>query len=397
MLVCLAQPCASAATEHESGTAAEVRAEEEAAARGAGESGMRGVLTSILELLRGRPEETDPGPGQGPEQARTPAPAGFRPPPTDPQPVPGRKRGGDPAEVTHSHVYRAAMDVVAEIDILREVHENARDAQAVILERPAEPALRPAQRSIHALVKSLEVMRKTAHVQRRLGMIPVEPGNVPPGPVTPHDVLRSVDLVLEELRRVKRQLVVTREIEPAPFAVAAAPSLVTQRLGHASLLLDDLVGRAPTPGEVHDLVSRVHEWLELVGSGLGVALEPETPVAGPRTPVECAQQVLRAIYKAVGLQSSLGMGASIVPDLMLAQITTSGVLDAAGILLAEVARIAAHLGIDTTGAERPQSRGKQWHDVFARTLLVVVNLDRLTRGVEEQDSGEAGTPGGRSP
>ena len=397
MLFCLVQCCASTATENAAETIADGRAGEEMAAHEVEQSGVRRVLSSIIELFRGRSEETAPGPEQGREQAREPAPEDARAPPAKSQPAQGPERGDDPAEVTHSHVYRAALDIVAEIDILRDAHENTRDAQAVILERPAEPALQPGQRSIHALVKSMEVMHKTAHVQRRLGMIPVEPGHVPLGPVAPHDVLRNVDSVIEELRRIKRQLVVTREIEPTPFAGAKIPSLVTRHLGHASLLLDDLVGRAPTPGEVHDYVSRVHEQLELVGASLGAALEPEAPAAaGPRTPVECAQQVLRAIYKAIGLQSRLGMDASTVPDLMLAQITASGVLDAVGILLAEVVRIGVHLGIDTAGAELREPGRKQWRDVFALTLLVVENLDRVTSAVDEPDPGDADTAEGRS-
>ena len=389
VLFWLAHSCASTATANEAETVGQAPAAAEKTTRGPEQSGVRRVLTSILELFGGRSEEKS---GPGPEHAREPASVDVGTQSAAPDP----ELDGGAVDVTHSHVYRTALDIIAEIDILRDAHANVRDAQAVIRERPAAPALRPDQRPIHALVKSLEVMHKIAHVQRRLGMIPVEPGRLPTEPVGPEEVLGSVDAVIEELRRVKRQLVVSPEIEPAPFAGGKTPSLVTRRLGHASLLLDDLVGRDPTPGELYEYMSRTHEQVEVMGASLGAALEREAPaVEGPRTPVDCGQQVLRAIYKAVGLQSRLGMDASTVPDLMLHEITASGVLDAAGILLAEVVHIRAYLSVDMPVAERRQSPRKQWHDVFALALLVVANLDRLTRAADEPGPGSDDQPGDR--
>ena len=373
--------------------AAQVRVAAETAAQKEEESGLGGVFSSILKLLRGQSENSDPEPQQAREREQAPTQVDVQVEPDETQPVQGfepkrvapresllaedREREGDSAEVTISDVYRATLDLIGELDILR-------DVQGIADERPAEPPLQPDQHPIHAFVKSLALMDKTARVQRRLGMIPVEVRSVPVGPIAPHDVLRSVGAVLEELRRIKRQLVVTEEIEPALFAGGKTPSLVYQRLSHASLLLDALVGRPPTSNEFYMYVSELHDQMEPLGAKLGAVLEREPPaVEGARTPVECGQQVLRAIYKAVNIQLRLGMDASPVPGLTLEQATVSDILGTTSILLAEIGRIMIHLRIDTPSTERRQASNKHWPDVFAQLLLVVANLDHLNRAVDE--------------
>ena len=404
MLSCLAIPGVSTATEKaaEAVAATQVRAAAETAAQGGEESGLGGVFSSILKFLRGRSESSDPEPQQAREGEQAPTQVDIQVQPDDTQPVQGfepkrvepresllaedREREGDSAEVTHSDVYRATVDLIGELDILR-------DVQGIADERPAEPPSQPDQHPIRAFVKSLTVMNKTARVQRRLGMIPVEVRSVPVGPIAPHHVLRSVDAVLEELRRIKRQLVVTEEIEPALLAGGKTPSLVYQRLSHASLLLDALVGRPPSSNEFYMYVSQLHDQMKPLGAKLGAVLEREPPaVEGARAPVECGQQVLRAIYKAVNLQSRLGMDASTVPDLTLEQAGASDIFGAANILLAEIVRIKIHLRIDTPGAERRQASQKHWRDVFAQLLLVVANLDHLIRAVEESGKAKRTAP-----
>ena len=404
MLSCLAIPCVSTATEKvaEAVAATQVRAAAETAAQGGEESGLGGVFSSILKFLRGRSENSDPEPRPAREGEQAPTQVdvqvqpdetqpeqGFEPKRVEPReslPAEDREREVDSAEVTHSDVYRATVDLVGELDILR-------DVQGIADERPAEPPLQPDQHAIHAFVKSLAVMDKTARVQRRLGMIPVEVRSVPVGPIAPHHVLRSVDAVLEELRRIKRQLVVTKGIEPALLAGGKTPSLVYQRLSHASLLLDALVGRPPSSNEFYMYVSRLHDQMKPLGAKLGAVLEREPPaVEGVRAPVDCGQQVLRAIYKAVDLQVRLSMDASTVPDLTLEHATASDILGATSILLAEIVRIKIHLRIDTPSAERLQASNKHWRDVFAQLLLVVANLDHLIRAVEESGKAKRTAP-----
>ena len=283
-------------------------------------------------------------------------------------------REDDGGDVTPSHVHQATLDLIAEIGILR----RATGVAGV----PADAEAHEDQSAIHAFAKSLEVMEKTARFQKRLGMIPVDVERMPVRNITQKDVHRNVRAVIEELRRVKRQLVIEDRIQPAPFAGGKTPSLVYRNLRDASLLLDGLVGRPATFGDVHANVLRIHDEMELIAATLRIAIEHDPPpIEGGRELKEVAQQVLRATYKVINLQSGLGMDPSDRPHPALVRMTPAEVLDATNILLAEMARVKTHLNIRLPPAERPESRDKISSDTFARILLVIRNLDIMTRAV----------------
>ena len=319
------------------------------------ESGGGGILSSILEWFQGRNVDTA---SEGKQtQGRQ------------------RPREEDGKEVTLSHVYQATLDLIAEIEILRQA--------TGVADNPGEADLREDRAPIHAYSKSLEVMEKTARIQRRLGMIPVEVGQIPVKNITPQDVYRNVQAIIEELHRVKRQLVIKDEIQPAPFAGGKTPSLLYKNLGDASLLLDGLVGRPTTSNDVYVHVLQVHDEMELIAAKLGVVLESDPPIVeGRKEPKEVAQQILRATYKVINLQSRLGMDASGVPNSTLVQVTPAEVFDSTNILLAEMVRVRVHLNIRLPRAERRESRNKQSKDAFAQVLLVIKNLDALTKAAD---------------
>ena len=275
-------------------------------------------------------------------------------------------------EITPSDVYRATQDMIAEIEILRKAAGVAGDTR--------EMELREDQAPIYAYAKSLEVMEKTARVQRRLGMIPVAAGSMPVKRITAGDVHRSVRDIVGELRRIKRQLVVRDRIQPASFAGGKTSSHVYKNLGDASYLLDGLVGRPTTPNDVHMHVLRVQDEMKSIATTMEASLHSDPPVVeGAKEPRDVAQQVLRATYKVINLQSRLGMDASSVPRLALADVTPAEVFDAANILLAEVTRIKVHLDVRSPRARRPESRDARLADVFGQSLLIVRNLDIMTR------------------
>ena len=278
-------------------------------------------------------------------------------------------------DITASHVYQATANLISEIVILR----NAMN----VTDSPEKIAFRQHQTPIHAYAKSLEVMRKTARIQKRLGMIPVDVGYIPVKPLTLIDLYDAVKAIIEELRRIKRQMIVRHDIELAPFAGGRTPSHVYENLLHASLLLDGLVGRSTTPNDVYVQVLRVHDEMNLIAAELQVSLDADPPIVEhAKQPMAVAQQVVRAAYKLVDLQTRLGMDASNVPNVTLANVTSSDVLDATNFLLAEVARIKAHLNIQLT-ASRPHDAEKMTTtDVFARVLLVIRNLEIIGKAAE---------------
>ena len=350
MLLCLGLPVipAGATTATNSGVAEEVETEpvreEESDAARAPATGKRSIFSRMIEWFRGETSEV----------------------------APERERATAETDIALSHVYQATRDMIAEIEILRKA--------TGVVDAPRELALRNDQAPVYAYAKSLEVMEKTARAQKRLGMIPVEIGNIPVKRITPEDLHRRVQAIIEQLRRIKRQLVVRDRIRPVPLAGGKTPSLVYKNLGDASYLLDGLVGRLPTPNDVHVHVLHIQGELKPIAARLKASLDSGPPsVEGDKEPKEVAQQVLRATYKAINLQSRLGMDASSVPNLALVDVTPSEVLDATGLLLAEIARIKVHLDIQSPPADRPESRRMQSADVFGQVLLIIRNLEIMTR------------------
>ena len=295
--------------------------------------------------------------------------------------LPGRAAHAQTSgDLTPSHVYQATSDLIAEIEILR-------DAMGVtVYPVEAEPAEDRAP--IHVYAKSLEVLEKIAAAQKRMGMTPAPIGQIPVKQIAAGDVHASVETCLAEVRRMKTQLVIEDAIAPAPLEGGKTPSAVYQLLGDASFLLDGLVGHPTTPNDVHTHMVYLHDEMELIAAKLKVALALEPPVVeGRKRMKEVAQQVLRATFKVVNLQTRLGMDASGVPQMTLVRVSPAEVFEATNILLAEMVRIKAHLGIELPRMEHAPSRNKKPRDVFAQVLLFIKNLDALAKAADEYVAG----------
>ena len=278
-------------------------------------------------------------------------------------------------DITPSHVYQATSDLISEIDILR-------DAMGVTA-YPIEAEPQDDRAPIHVYAKSLEVLEKISASQKRLGMAPARIGQIPVKNIVAKDVFKSVQICIAEVRRIKTQLVIEDAIRPAPLEGGKTPSLVYQHLGDASFLMDGLVGHPTDPNDVHTHLVYLHDEMELIAAKLKVALGLEPPmVDGRKRMKEVAQQVLRATFKVINLQTRLGMDASGVPQLTLVRVSPAQVFEATNILLAEMVRIKAHLGIDLPRTVHAPSRNKKPRDVFAQTLLLIKNLDALAKAAD---------------
>ena len=299
-----------------------------------------------------------------PPSAANPPP----PPPSPPAELPPRLEGAGLA-----HVARAVEDLVAEIALLREATGDDAPVPA------AEPL--DDRAPVHLYVKALEVLGKVTHVQRRLGVPAGATVRIPFRPIDAPDVLGLVEHALGEVRRVKARAGVERAIAPAAPESAGAPSALYRRLAHASFLLDALRGGPLTSADVHRHALGALDEVALIGERLGVpvGLDPPPAQAG-KTPVEVAQQLLRAAFKAVNLQRRLDMEASPAPVVRLDRADPALNYDLLNGLLAELARIKWHLGIDAAPPERPASpAGAGAGDAFAVAQSMVAQLDRLSK------------------
>ena len=280
----------------------------------------------------------------------------------------------DLSGATPSHVFQAVQDLIAEIGILRD--------ELGVYDYPPDAELQEDRAPVHVYVKTLEVLTKVSAIQRRFGVTTAAVDPIPFKVVEPGDVLANVALIVDEVRKIKAQMVIDRQIEPTPFVGGKTPSLVYKSLSDASFLLDGLRGRPLTPDDVFRNASYILDEMELIAAKLRLPLQLDMPVVeGSKRPTDVAQQVLRATYKVVNLQTRLGMDASGVPNITLVRVTPSEVYDATNMLLAEMARIKFHLEINVPRDEAPEPRGKKPGDVFALVLLIVRNLDLMSEAV----------------
>ncbi len=277
----------------------------------------------------------------------------------------------DYREMTPSHVFREVQDLTTEIILLRD--------EFGVYDYPPEAELQEDRAPVHVYAKTLEVLSKVIGVQRRFGVPAAEARQIPFKEVESGDVFANVKYIIDELRELKANMVIDREIEPATLVSGKTPSSVYKSLADASFLLDELRGGPLTPNDVYQNCTHILDEMGLVAAELNVSLDLELPdVEEQKRPKDVAQQVLRATYKMINLQTRLGMDASGVPSLTLVRVTPSEVFDSTNMLLAEMARIKLHLDIDVPRDERPEPRGKSPSDVFALVLGIIRNLDRMS-------------------
>ena len=288
---------------------------------------------------------------------------------------PLRRTKVEEQKITPSHVYQATVDLVSEVRVLRDAME--------VIDNPRPTNSSEHKTPIHIYAKILEVKEKTARIQRRLGMVPVSVEPIPGKALAQSDVYRGVQTVIEELRRIKRQMVVKHEIRPAPFVGGKVPSQSYENLLHASLLLDGVVGRSTTANDVFLRIMRMHDEMQLIADELEISLLVYPPaVEGAKEPMAVAQQIVRAANKVIHLQSQLGMATSSVPNYTLGFVTSADLLEATNFLLAELARIKAHLHVELSDNGRSVARNKTTTDVFAEVLLVIKNLDIMSKAAD---------------
>ena len=144
-------------------------------------------------------------------------------------------------------------------------------------------------------------------------------------------------------------------------------------------MLDGLRGQSLSPNDVHQIGALVLDEMALISQKFDVPLTFESAsVTVSKYPIDVATQIARALHKVEELQTSLQMDASNVPKPELVRVTPSENYDALNMLLAELARIKLHLGINVRRDDhpvRPQDKGSG--DVFGDGQAHVHNLDKL--------------------
>ena len=285
------------------------------------------------------------------------------------------KPSHDAEEISTTHVYQAATELLAEIEILRRATR--------VTDAPPAAEVTVHQTLTHAYTKAVEVQVKTARLQKRLGMISVEVASIPVKDFTARDLHSNIVDTINELRRVKRQLVIDEEIQPDSFGGSKSPSGIHQILANASLLMDGLIGRSTTFNDIYMRVLRIHDEMELISEKLEAILKLEPPIVNAsKERKDIAQQVLRATYKVIQLQRKFDMIVPGAPTKSLERVSVAEVYDATARLLTEMVRIKVHLNVQSPPPSARTSRNKQASDVFAQVLLLIQNLDIMIEAVD---------------
>ena len=340
------------------------------------EEATRGWVDRILKLFDRSEDEAAAGPDHGtpaetshaavPPVAPERPDAAQRPSARTSVEFPERRPG-----MTPPNAYQAVQDVIAEIDVLRE--------ELGVDDFPPEAELMDDRSPIHVYAKSLEVLEKVISVQQRMDIPPGRVGRIPFRPIDAADIVTNLEYILGELREIKAWRGIDRVIEPASLELDRSYSMSYMRLSDASFMLDALRGQPLTTDDVYRVASWVLDEMVPIGEKLDATLNFEAPpVAGRTKPIDVARQVARATYKMVHLQIGLQMAPSGVPATTLVRMSPSEQYDAFNMLLAEIARIKLHLGVDVLRddlAEQPT--GKKTKDVLVLTVLIVQNLDSL--------------------
>ena len=288
-----------------------------------------------------------------------------------------REAAAQDSEISPSHVYQAVSDLQSEIEIVREAMG--------ITDYPLEAEPAEDRSPIHALARVLELRRKVAAAQKRLGMAPSKESEIPLKEIRSKDVYGGVQQAMADVRRIKEQLVIEEEIEPAPFEGGKTPSHVYQHVGDASFMMDGLVGRAIDVSDVYQNLANLFVDMELVATKLKVALDLDLPeVKEQKRLKDVGQQVMRGTFKLINLQTRLGIDASGVPEVILVRVTPPNLYEVINIMHAEMVRIKTHLSINLAHDHSEEAaRNKKPKDLFALAVLVVRDLDRLAKAADD--------------
>jgi len=277
--------------------------------------------------------------------------------------------------ITPSHIFQITEDIISEVEILRET--------IGVDEEASEPEEQQDKSAIQVYSKGLEVLEKIAKSQRKLGISPVKVGEIPLKEVNSADVNRLVKVILLELQRIKKQLVITEEIKAATLVGAKMYSHVYENLWFASYMLDGLIPPIK-PKDVYRNIQYLQDELRLIATNLNVPnlLLKADEIDGRKRLKDIGQQALLALYKISDLENRLpGMTAATVPQITLVRIRSSDIYDLTNMLLAEMVRIKVHLKISLPRGQHGLPGRVKPNDVFAQMRLVVVNLEKIIKAI----------------
>ena len=272
--------------------------------------------------------------------------------------------------ITPSHVHQQARLLVAEVRVLR---------SALTADTPArDPGLQTKKSPLHVYSKSLELLEKISRTQTKLGMPPVEVGALPEvKKVTPTQVYESMQRILSELRRIKKEKGIETTVSMPEFEPGKLPSDVYEEVWRASYLMDSLAGSID-PSSVYRNAQLLLQELAVVANATGATLPQDKPELDSRARPEDANiEAFKNLYRVAAVQRRFNMPPIHVPDFPEGDISPSDVYDTTNMLRAELHRIRLHLDVPLTPANLATQKGKKPMHVLQSLALLGKQLENL--------------------
>lgn len=269
-----------------------------------------------------------------------------------------------------SHVFQQTEQMILEINHLRN--------RLNINSKARTPHIQNHKLPIHAYAKSIEVIEKIARIEKKYGMRVVKVEGMPLKKVTPDEVYRQTEIILEELANIQSAKNTGSSEQIAEYKDSKTPSDVYENLWKVSFLLDGLSDKIK-PNDVYLNLSKVVSDIGIVAKNQRVELKTKLPTTDPKTkPTQVNLEAYINLHKISLWQSRLNMVPFRVPGYPEGVISPSDVYDTTSMMLAEMARIKVHLGITQPTPIVDDVSGKSPKHVLSLLELTEKNIDLLT-------------------
>jgi len=298
----------------------------------------------------------------------------------------------DAGSLTPAHVYQSARRIHREVLLIREEERVSAEAR--------DPGTQVNKVPLDVYQKSIELMDKVARYQQSLGMTPLEVRELPFELLSPGVVLDATQHVLSNLRRIKEELGIDRQIEEPSFEPGRNPTEVYELLWRSSYLLDGLT-RALQPSDVFVKEERIRREIELLAGNLDQLALPAQLLERPlesfpnKVPRDVLMENFVNMYVIARIQRALDMQPFYVPPLPGGSITPANVYDTALVILGQLHRIKAEAGIELRASAPAVDEEKTPSDVYAVAKRVQGHLQAMHESVADGRDGRDGADGRR--
>lgn len=244
--------------------------------------------------------------------------------------------------VTSDDVFREALILERQIDLLREATNNTHDIKKPQPQKNKSP--------VHVYAKSLEVREKIAAVQKLYGLETIDSRSIPSSEIAATDVLNAVVGLTTAMSTVLQS---HNLIDPTGRSIATGntPNEVYEKLWLISNSLDTFIGPIQ-PSSVHVSVTHALIGVKQIAQKINVEIPDLMSARAGVDPKDVNIEGYRNLYRLGKLQRELGLSTIPVGTFPIGSITPADVYDTTNIILAELSRLRVRLKIPSPSYEK---------------------------------------------